>query len=250
MQPVIDPRHGDIEDDASSTKSRSMLSLAGGMLVEISLPKLIIAWVLLLVVPGVLLGVVPIVTTMWFRAITDNVASPEVGLWTTIVLVLATGAIGWFGWRPLFRLAETSFWSLNALLVQPGYAACREVLRHFSERLLSATATDVSRGKLRGWSRRRRRGASVRPGAACGRMGVAESASLRQLRRDRFLQPVRQGGARQQHLGGCRLSRGRGAVLGFRRRADAAGHHAPRRSARAPRSVAFGASPISRTSIS
>ncbi len=126
-----------------------MLSLAGGMLVEISLPKLIIAWGLLLVVPGVLLGVVPVATTMWFRAFTDNVASPEVGLWTTIILVLATGAIGWFGWRPLFRLAETSFWSLNALLVQPGYAACREVLRHFSERLLWSTATDASRGKLR-----------------------------------------------------------------------------------------------------
>jgi hypothetical protein len=39
----IDPRHGDIEDDASSTKRRSMLSLFGSLLVEISLPKLIIA---------------------------------------------------------------------------------------------------------------------------------------------------------------------------------------------------------------
>ena len=48
----IDPRRGDIEDDASSTKRRSMLSLFGSMLVEISLPKLIVAWVMLLVVPG------------------------------------------------------------------------------------------------------------------------------------------------------------------------------------------------------
>ncbi|MFZ2019374.1 MAG: metallophosphoesterase, partial [Methyloceanibacter sp.] len=60
MQPIIDPRQGDIEADASSTKKRSMLALAGGMLVEISLPKLIIAWGLLLVVPGILLGLVPI----------------------------------------------------------------------------------------------------------------------------------------------------------------------------------------------
>jgi hypothetical protein len=148
IKPIIDPRRGDIEDDASSTKKRSMLALAGGMLVEISLPKLIIAWGVLLVVPGILLGFVPIATTMWFRAITDNVASPELGFWT-VVLLVAAAAIGWFGWRPLFRIAETSFWSLNALLVQPVYAACREVLRHFSERLLSAAATDVSRGKLR-----------------------------------------------------------------------------------------------------
>src|SRR6185437_10089543 len=144
MQPIIDPRQGDIEDDASSTKRRSMLALAGGMLVEISLPKLIIAWAMLLVVP-----VVPIAATVWFRAISDNIASPEVGLWTTLFILLAVGTIGWFGWRPLFRLAETSFWSLNALLVQPIYAVCREVLRHISEWLLSATATDLSRGKVR-----------------------------------------------------------------------------------------------------
>ena len=42
--PIVDPRLGDIEDDASSTKRRSMLSLAGSLLVEISLPKLILAW--------------------------------------------------------------------------------------------------------------------------------------------------------------------------------------------------------------
>jgi len=56
---LIDPRHGDIEDDASSTKRRSMLSLFGSLLVEISLPKLILAWTLLLVLPGLLLGLAP-----------------------------------------------------------------------------------------------------------------------------------------------------------------------------------------------
>ena len=42
MKPIIDPRDGDIEDDASSTKRRSLFSLAGSLLVEISLPKLAI----------------------------------------------------------------------------------------------------------------------------------------------------------------------------------------------------------------
>ena len=49
MRPVIDPRSGDIEDDASSTKRRSLLSLAGTLLSEISLPKLVMAWMLMLV---------------------------------------------------------------------------------------------------------------------------------------------------------------------------------------------------------
>ena len=48
MKPIIDPRNGDIEDDASSTKRRSLFSLAGSLLVEISLPKLAVAWTLLI----------------------------------------------------------------------------------------------------------------------------------------------------------------------------------------------------------
>ena len=79
-RPVIDPRHGDVETDVSSTKQHSMLSLAGGLLVEISLPKLIMAWTLLLLVPGLLLGLGPIVATEWVRALSGTVASPTIGL--------------------------------------------------------------------------------------------------------------------------------------------------------------------------
>jgi Calcineurin-like phosphoesterase len=43
---------------------------------------------------------------------------------------------GFFGWRPLFRAAEANFWALNALSVQPGYALCREAIRHLAERTL------------------------------------------------------------------------------------------------------------------
>ena len=63
MKPVIDPRAGDVEDDASSPKNRSLLALAGTLLSEISLPKLIVAWALLLVLPRLLLGLAPIVVS-------------------------------------------------------------------------------------------------------------------------------------------------------------------------------------------
>ena len=46
MIPLLDPRNGDSEDDASSTTQRSMLSLAGSLLAEISLPKLVVTWML------------------------------------------------------------------------------------------------------------------------------------------------------------------------------------------------------------
>ena len=60
MTPILDPCNGDIEDDAASTKRRSLLSLLGSLLAEISLPKLAIVWILLIGLPGLLLGAAPL----------------------------------------------------------------------------------------------------------------------------------------------------------------------------------------------
>jgi predicted MPP superfamily phosphohydrolase len=148
LTPILDPRQGDIEDDASSTKRRSMLSLFGSLLVEISLPKLILAWILLLVVPGLLLGLAPLVLTEWLGIVVDKVASAFIGIWSAI-LFLAVVALGWFGWRTLFRMIEKNFWALNSIVVEPGYAAIREILRHFAEKLFAKNATEEARAKLR-----------------------------------------------------------------------------------------------------
>ncbi|HWM31449.1 MAG TPA: metallophosphoesterase [Methyloceanibacter sp.] len=145
---VVDPRHGDIEDDASSTKRNSMLSLAGNMLVEISWPKLILAWTLLLIVPGLLLGLAPIVVQEWFTAVSNKIAYLVIGIWSVLFLV-GIIALGWFGWRALFRLVEASFWALNSIVVQPGYAMFREGLRHINEKLFAKNANDQTRANLR-----------------------------------------------------------------------------------------------------
>ena len=75
MRPAIDPRRGDIEDDASSSKRRSLLSLAGSLLAEISLPKLVVAFTLLVIVPGLALGIAPIVAAIWFGKLSSKLAS-------------------------------------------------------------------------------------------------------------------------------------------------------------------------------
>ena len=137
MTPTIDPRRGDIEDDASSPKRRSMLSLAGSLLVEISLPKLVVAWLLLIVFPGLMLGLAPIVASIWFGKITDRIANSLTEVWSAIFIAFFVG-LSWFGGRRVFQLAERSFWSLNSLAVQPCYTVCREALRH----LLSRRSTD------------------------------------------------------------------------------------------------------------
>ena len=145
---LIDPRQGDIEDDASSTKRRSMLSLFGSMMVEISLPKLIVAWIMLLVVPGLLLGLAPIVFVEWLTIVTDKLASLVIGLWSLLILGSLI-AVAWFGWRALFRMAEKNFWALNSIVVEPSYASFREVFRQLTERLLPTGASETRRAKLR-----------------------------------------------------------------------------------------------------
>lgn len=136
MAPLIDPREGDIEDDASSMKLWSLASLAGWVLVEISLPKLALSWAMLIGAPCLLLGAAPIIVTAWFSTVSHN-AMDLVGGVAPLTIVAGLLAVAWLGVRPAFRLAERSFWSLNALAVQPSFVLCREAMRHFIGRRMS-----------------------------------------------------------------------------------------------------------------
>jgi 3',5'-cyclic AMP phosphodiesterase CpdA len=148
---ILDPRDGDIEDDASSTHQRSLLSLAGSLFAEISLPKLLAVWIVLLLVPALLLGAAPLVATAWAVAVWDKTANVFTEFWPALLLP-PLAAIGWFGGRRALRLAESSFWSLNALAVQPVYVIFREGLRHLAEALLPARMTPPRRSMVRALS--------------------------------------------------------------------------------------------------
>ena len=142
-----DPRAGDVEDDVSSPKARSFAAIAGSLVSEISIVKLLVAWAFIVVVPGVLLGLAPLVATAWFTTLSAKIAA-IVGFGPLLGLVIVI-AIGWFGGRPVWRAAERSFWSLNSLAVQPGYALCREGLQHVVARLSVLGITDQVRERLR-----------------------------------------------------------------------------------------------------
>jgi len=148
MNPVIDPRRGDVEDDASSTKRRSLLSLAGSLLAEISFPKLIWSWTMLFIVPGLLLGLAPLVASAWVSMVSNKITSPLLGVWPALLFIVVVAA-GLFGVRALFRMAESSFWSLNSLAVEPVYVACREALRHLVEKLLQSRLNESQLARLR-----------------------------------------------------------------------------------------------------
>jgi hypothetical protein len=168
MVPLPDPRLGDIEDDASSTKQRSLLGIAGSLLAEISIPKLLAAWLFLIVLPGVLLGLAPLVASGWLATLSGKIATSLGGIWPLLLLLLVA-ALGWVGGRPLFRAAEQGFWSLNALALQPGYALCREALRHLAEHVLRPRLG--ARGRMR-------LGAATAAGAGLILCGIALGLAL------------------------------------------------------------------------
>ncbi|MDP2800774.1 MAG: metallophosphoesterase [Phreatobacter sp.] len=150
MEPLVDPRRGDAEDDASSPATRSFIKLAGSLFAEISLPKLIFAWTSLILVPGLLLGAAPLVVTGWVDTLSGRITA--LAGFSSVLLLLLVAVVGWVGWRPLFRSAERSFWSLNALAIQPGYATSREALRHVVERLSPSATLPAGRARLRSLS--------------------------------------------------------------------------------------------------
>ena len=146
--PILDPRNGDAEDDVSSPKQKSLLAIAGSLLAEISLTKLLLAWIASIVLPAAILGLAPLIVTAWVGGVFSRVL--ELYGFGAALLLLVIVAAGWFGWRPLFRVAEANFWALNALGVQPGYALCREAIRHLAERSLKPRGgAELSRKRAR-----------------------------------------------------------------------------------------------------
>ena len=148
---LIDPRCGDIEDDFASPGQRSLLAIAARLLVEISLPKLLFAWTICLLLPAVLLGLAPLVATTWLTAVSIHLVKlTEFGAATLVFFAMV--ALGWLGWRPLWRMAEDNFWSLNALVIQPGYVFGSELLRHVAEQTFAKRWTNIERARLRAMS--------------------------------------------------------------------------------------------------
>jgi len=144
---LFDPRRGDVEDDSSSPKRRSLLAIAGSLLAEISLPKLALAWTLSILLPAILLGSAPLIATAWSKKASQIAAEiTELG---AALFLLALVAVGLIGWRPLLRTIEANFWSLNALAVQPIYAFCRESLRYLIEHVFGTDSRIILRVRLR-----------------------------------------------------------------------------------------------------
>ncbi|WP_137177866.1 metallophosphoesterase [Roseomonas sp. AR75] len=122
-----DPRDGDLEDDASSTVSKTLLGHAAGMLVEISFPKLALAIFSLIVLPALTVGAAPIALAWYLRTVADKISVGFHLSFGLLVLAVALFVAWYWGLRAL-RFVEQSFWNLGATLVQPLYTAIRELI--------------------------------------------------------------------------------------------------------------------------
>ena len=128
MTPVIDPRSGDVEDDASSTKTgRCWLSPAACW--PRSACRDCSSFRRLSSFSGISprAGLAPLVASAWLQVMSQAVRSSVLDIWP-ILIFLAALLVGLFGGVRLFRLAEQSFWSLNAIVIQPVYVVLREVV--------------------------------------------------------------------------------------------------------------------------
>src|SRR5690606_5510718 len=87
----------------------------------------------------------------WLTTFSRSMGSAYGGL-LTFAIILFVLAIGWFGGRTIFRVAEQAFWALNAMAVQPLYALSREAIRHVAELAFGRWLDEGRRARLRAFS--------------------------------------------------------------------------------------------------
>jgi hypothetical protein len=128
--PLVDPRLGDAADDASSTMQRSWLDMIGSLLAEISIPRFLYALIASIVVPGIILGFMPLAGTLLVTISEDALGLKGLDALAAVIVIFG---LAWFV-RPFRRTVEANFWTLNGTVIQPAYVFCREFSIYVADR--------------------------------------------------------------------------------------------------------------------
>lgn len=130
--PLLDPRRGDAENDATNMRQKSLAQMAARILTEISLPKFLLSLGMTVILPALAIGLAPLIVSAWlgFFARTDHALAGLIALLVVFALIVALTS----GWRGFLQIVEQNFWALNAVAVQPAYLMIREALRIAMER--------------------------------------------------------------------------------------------------------------------
>ena len=137
--PIWNLRFGDADDNRTSPYGTGWKSLIFSNVLEFSYLKAVLAFLILIVIPALLLGVAPSVILTYSRHTLKTGAS--LGRDPTVLVFLVLAALIalplWTG-RRFATIALDIFWHLYYTLVFPIFVTLRETLRAVSERLPGA----------------------------------------------------------------------------------------------------------------
>ena len=170
--PIWDLRRGDADDNRTSPYGSGWKSLIFSNVLEFSYVKAVLAFLILIVVPALLVGVAPSIILTYGRHTLDAFASvgrnPTLIVFLILVVLIVLPV--WIG-RRFFSIVLYNFWHLHYTLVFPIFVALRETLRVVSERLPGMTYRQEH-------IHRRRRLATVLAALVLGGTGFALGLSV------------------------------------------------------------------------
>jgi len=138
---IWDFRRGDDDDNRTSPVGGGLRRVLISAALEFNYVKAAIGFLVLIVIPALLVGIVPSIAVTYgrlkFDAVDSASYSPIAGV--VLLLILVAGAL-WIG-RPLLPKAVENFWHLHYTLVFPVFVAVREILRSIAERFAGQGAS-------------------------------------------------------------------------------------------------------------
>jgi 3',5'-cyclic AMP phosphodiesterase CpdA len=155
VDPLWDLRHGDADDNRTSPQGRGWRSMFVSGALEFNYLTAAIAFVLLVIGPALLVGLVPpLVATYGIRAVGPNALAGRHPVIALLVLGLLMVAAVRFG-TPLLATIADSFWHLHYTLIVPLFVGLRELISAGMERFPGQTMTPEQ------LDRRRRLGTAI-----------------------------------------------------------------------------------------
>ena len=138
--PIRDLRRGDADDNRTSPYGRGWKSLIFSNVLEFSYLKAVLAFLILIVIPALLVGLAPSIVLTYSRHTVGTVVS--VGRKPTLfVFLLLAGLIvlPLVAGRRFASIALNNFWHIHYTLVFPVFVALRESLKALFEWLPGMT---------------------------------------------------------------------------------------------------------------
>jgi 3',5'-cyclic AMP phosphodiesterase CpdA len=138
---IWDFRRGDDDDNRTSPHGGGLRRVLLSSALEFNYVKAAIGFLVLIIGPALLVGIVPSIAVTYGRLKFDAATSArDAPIVAVIVMAVLVAAALWIG-RPLLPKAVENFWHLHYTLVFPVFVAVREIVRSIAERFSGQTAS-------------------------------------------------------------------------------------------------------------